>query len=286
MLKPVAAGLTAVCAGILCAAPFSVRVSPDAGVSLSLDTAAARIGRPLTPMSVAGVHRRAIRRAYYGYGAAAGLYGYGYGTSWPSSYYGYSYGSNQPSTYYGSSYGSYQPSSYYGYSYGSNQPSTYYGSSYGSNQPSSYYGYSYGSNQPTTNYGYSYGSKEPTTNYAYSYGSNQPSANYGYSYGSNQPTTYYGSGNSAYYRPYRSLYAYAPYRRRFYPYGRGASRQHGIKSEIVSRRRVCTARDRRPWWAQPALRQVLGRTLAARMERRRERRQAANSERLIDPGQR
>jgi hypothetical protein len=86
MLKPVAAGFTAFCAAILCAAPFSVRVSPEASVWLSLDTAAARIGRPLTPMSIAGVHRRAMRRAYYGYGAY-GLYGYGYGTNWPSSYY-------------------------------------------------------------------------------------------------------------------------------------------------------------------------------------------------------
>jgi hypothetical protein len=35
---------------------------------LSLDSANAVIGRPLTPGSVAGVHRRAERRAYrYGY---------------------------------------------------------------------------------------------------------------------------------------------------------------------------------------------------------------------------
>ena len=45
--------------------------------SLSLDTAQARVGRPLTPMSVAGVNRRVNRRAYYG-AAAAGAAGYGY----------------------------------------------------------------------------------------------------------------------------------------------------------------------------------------------------------------
>ena len=44
-----------------------------------LSTASARIGRPLTPMSYAGVARRTTRRAY-GYGAAGavavGAYGY------------------------------------------------------------------------------------------------------------------------------------------------------------------------------------------------------------------
>lgn len=126
MLKPVAAELTAFCAAILCAAPFSVRVSPEASVSLSLDTAAARIGRPLTPMSIAGVHRRAMRRAYYGYGAY-GLYGYGSGTNWPSSYYASTYGTYWPSSYFGSAYGSYRPSSYYASAYGSYRPSSYYG---------------------------------------------------------------------------------------------------------------------------------------------------------------
>jgi hypothetical protein len=43
----------------------------------SVDTADARIGRPLTPMSVASVNRRVHRRAYYG-AAAAGAAGYGY----------------------------------------------------------------------------------------------------------------------------------------------------------------------------------------------------------------
>jgi hypothetical protein len=54
------------CATALCAAPFSVQWSPAKSFSLSLDTAGAVIGRPLTPLSVAGVHRRAHRRAYYG----------------------------------------------------------------------------------------------------------------------------------------------------------------------------------------------------------------------------
>jgi hypothetical protein len=83
-------------AACFCAAPLSLQWSPAKSPSLALDTADARIGRPLTPMSVAGVHRRAMRRTYgvganLGYhpvaraalyGAAAtgaGYYGAGYG---------------------------------------------------------------------------------------------------------------------------------------------------------------------------------------------------------------
>jgi hypothetical protein len=76
---------TIVGAALLAAAPFSLQWSQKT-VALSLDSAEARIGRPLTPMSVAGVHRRAYRRGAYGTAAAYG-----------SSYYatvnpGYSYG--------------------------------------------------------------------------------------------------------------------------------------------------------------------------------------------------
>ena len=61
-------------AALLCAAaPFSVHWSPGKTPSVSLDTAQARIGRPLTPMSVAGVNRRVHRRAYYGAAAAGAV---------------------------------------------------------------------------------------------------------------------------------------------------------------------------------------------------------------------
>jgi hypothetical protein len=68
----------------LCATPASLHLLP-AGASVSIDKAEARIGRPLTPMSVAGVNRRVHRRAYYGAAAgaaavgaaAAGAYYYG-----------------------------------------------------------------------------------------------------------------------------------------------------------------------------------------------------------------
>ena len=64
---------------LLTATPFSFHWSPAKSVSLSLDTANARIGRPLTPGSVAGVNRRVHRRAYYGAAAGAAAAGAYYG---------------------------------------------------------------------------------------------------------------------------------------------------------------------------------------------------------------
>ena len=61
-------GATLVAAAVLCAAPISLQ-----GLSLSVDKARAVVGRPLTPGSVAGVHRRYERRAY-----RRGSYGHGY----------------------------------------------------------------------------------------------------------------------------------------------------------------------------------------------------------------
>jgi len=49
----------------------SVTWSPNSGLSLSAESAEARVGRPLTPVSVAGVARRTTRRAVVG-GAAVG----------------------------------------------------------------------------------------------------------------------------------------------------------------------------------------------------------------------
>jgi hypothetical protein len=103
---------TIVGAALLTAAPFSLQWSQKT-VTLSLDSADARIGRPLTPMSVAGVHRRAYRRAAYGTAAAYGVGSY-YGAS---GYPGYSYSS---SGYPASGYRSYYASvGYPGYGYGS-----------------------------------------------------------------------------------------------------------------------------------------------------------------------
>ena len=78
-------GATLVAAAVLCAAPISLHLSQDKGLTLSVDKARARIGRPLTPGSVAGVHRRHHRRhAYYNHG---NYYNYRY----HGNYYNYRY---------------------------------------------------------------------------------------------------------------------------------------------------------------------------------------------------
>ena len=80
-----------------CGTLLSFGWSEQGGVSLSVESAQARVGRPLTPVSVAGVARRTTRRAYYGAaaaGAAAAGVGYYYGSQ-PS--YGYAC---QPGTYF------------------------------------------------------------------------------------------------------------------------------------------------------------------------------------------
>jgi hypothetical protein len=50
-------------AAILCAVPLSLHCSQEKGLSVSLESAQARVGRPLTATSVAGVARRTGRRA-------------------------------------------------------------------------------------------------------------------------------------------------------------------------------------------------------------------------------
>src|SRR5215467_7420347 len=65
-------------AALLTAAPFPLQWSQK-NVALSLDSADARIARrPLTPLSIAGAHRRAYRRAsaFYGSALAGAAYGY------------------------------------------------------------------------------------------------------------------------------------------------------------------------------------------------------------------
>ena len=113
-------------AALLTAAPFSLQWSQK-NVALSLDSADARIGRPGTALSVAGVHRRAYRRAarstVYAAGAA-GAIGYGLG-----SYYGgygypaYSYSAPYAPNY-GTGYGGY---GYRGYSTAPYNPGPYFG---------------------------------------------------------------------------------------------------------------------------------------------------------------
>ncbi len=72
-------GATLLAAAVLCATPISLHQFQNKGLSLSVDKAQARIGRPLTPGSVAGVHRRHVRRTYRrGYSYGGGYYPYSY----------------------------------------------------------------------------------------------------------------------------------------------------------------------------------------------------------------
>jgi hypothetical protein len=107
-------GMLVGAAALLTAAPFSVEWSQKT-VVLSLDTADARIGRPLTPLSVAGVNRRAYRRAaiYGASGYGVGSYYGGYGYPAYSTYYPNYYAPQSYSNYYTpQSYGSYYTKSY------------------------------------------------------------------------------------------------------------------------------------------------------------------------------
>ena len=112
---------TFACAGLL-----SVSWSEQRGVSLSVESAQARIGHPLTPLSGAGVARRHYRRAAYGYGAgvvgaglAAGAIGAAAVAATSPGYYGggpyvgtgWGYPGGYTSNYYGG-YG--YPGGYYG----------------------------------------------------------------------------------------------------------------------------------------------------------------------------
>src|SRR6516225_408918 len=106
-----------------CATLLSFGWSEQSGASLSVESAQARIGRPGTPLSVAGVARRQYRRAAVGAGVvgaglAAGAYYGGYGTG---GYYG-TYG-GYPSRYYGG----YAAGGYPGGYYGAGYPGSYYG---------------------------------------------------------------------------------------------------------------------------------------------------------------
>ena len=74
----------------VCRALFVRLVRVERGFSLSVEKAEARVGRPLTPMSVAGMARRQNRRADYGYGTAAAIGAtspYYTGGGWGSPYY-------------------------------------------------------------------------------------------------------------------------------------------------------------------------------------------------------
>jgi hypothetical protein len=105
---------------LLAAVPLSPQWSAEKKVVLSLDRADARVGRPLTPGSLAGVNRRVNRRAYrgayYGAAAAGAAAAYGVGSYYGSyGYPGYSSGSYGYPAYGSGSYGYPAYGSGYGY---------------------------------------------------------------------------------------------------------------------------------------------------------------------------
>ena len=63
MKKLAIIGATLFGSTMFCMVPLSLHVSQEKVVSVALDTADARVGRPATPGSVAGVARRTTRRA-------------------------------------------------------------------------------------------------------------------------------------------------------------------------------------------------------------------------------
>lgn len=173
-------------AAMLTAAPVSLQWSQE-GVSLSPDRAEARIGRPGTPLSVAGVARRTDRRAYrraavYGGLAGAGAYGLG------SYYYG---GYGNPAY---SAYGSY---GYPSYGYSSYGYPSYYGS-YGYPAGYAYSGYRYPGYGAYASYGYPGFGFANTSGFG-TWGFGSP----GYSYTSYNYPRYSWTG-------YRGAMAYAP----------------------------------------------------------------------------
>jgi hypothetical protein len=112
-MKQVSLGRAAIAASVFaCAAMLSIDWSHQNGLSISVEDAQARVGRPLTPVSVAGVARRQVRRAGYGYGA--GVVGAGVAAAGAVAAAGY-YGATAP--YYGSGYYGGGPYAYYGAPY-------------------------------------------------------------------------------------------------------------------------------------------------------------------------
>jgi len=101
-MKQVSLGKAAMAVSVFaCATMLTFDWTEQKGLSLSVESAQARVGRPLTPVSVAGVARRQGRRAAIGAAAvgagvvggvaAAGYYGATapyYGSGGPYAYYG------------------------------------------------------------------------------------------------------------------------------------------------------------------------------------------------------
>src|SRR5262249_45218952 len=115
-----------------CATLLSFSWPEQRGISLAVESAQARIGRPLTPVSVAGVARRQYRRAAYGYGAGvvgAGLAAGAIGAAAVAATSPYGYYGGYSDNYY-DTYGGYYGGGYVNRSYVTGRPTLiprYYG---------------------------------------------------------------------------------------------------------------------------------------------------------------
>ena len=120
------------------------------GVTPTVSKAHAIIGRPLTPFSVAGVHRRAMRRTY-GVGANLGYHPVARAAAYGAVAAG--------AGYYGARYGGWGGWGYpsYGYGYGTGYSYPSYGYGYGTGYSYPSYGYGYGTGYSYPSYGYGYG---------------------------------------------------------------------------------------------------------------------------------
>jgi len=146
-MKQVHLAKAAIAVSVLaCAATLSFSWSEQQGASLSVESAQARVGRPATPVSVAGVARRQTRRATYGYGA--GVVGAGLATAGAVAATA-AYGATAP--YYGGD--PYYANAYYsgGYS-GGGGPYYSGGGYYGGGPYAAYYGNRYNSGYETYTY--------------------------------------------------------------------------------------------------------------------------------------
>jgi hypothetical protein len=125
---------------LVCATLFPLDLSGPSGISLSTDSAQARVGRPLTAVSVAGVARRQYRRSTYGYGA--GVVGAGLAAGAVAA-------ATSPYGYYGQPYG-YQAAGYYAGDPNAAYASTYqgYAGGYYGDSPWGYYDCHPGSSLP------------------------------------------------------------------------------------------------------------------------------------------
>jgi hypothetical protein len=105
----------------LCATSLSFGWSDHGGLALSVASAQARVGRPATPVSVAGVTRRHVRRGAYVGAGLAGAAAIGTAAAIGSAYNGYygaGYGTGPYEAYDAMPYGAYGAVPYGGYGYG------------------------------------------------------------------------------------------------------------------------------------------------------------------------